>query len=56
MHELIFWSGGGTEIVGGVRGVYLIPYTTRFHELQVLKKKKKLIVFDILCPHILNIA
>ena len=41
----------------------MIPYTTRFHELQFFavygkqkKRKKKLIVFDILCPHILNIA
>ena len=35
-----WFSGGGTEIVGGVLGVYLIPYTTRFHELQFLKKKE----------------
>ena len=34
-----WFSGGGTKIVGGVRGVYLIPYTTRFHELQILKKR-----------------
>ena len=56
MFQGISWfSEGGTKIAGGVRGVYLIPYTTRFHELQFLKKMK-LIVFDILCPHILNIA
>jgi len=32
-HELIFWRG--TKLLGwGSRGVYLIPYTDRFHELQ----------------------
>ena len=42
-----WFSGRGTKIVGGVRGVYLIPYTTRFHELQFFtvygkhKKEKK---------------
>jgi len=29
-----WFSGGGTKIVEGGPGVYLIPYTTRFHELQ----------------------
>jgi len=51
-------------LLRGIRGVYLIPYTTRFHELQFFivygntkkKKKKLMIVFDILCPHILNIV
>jgi len=52
---------GTQKLLSVVRGVYLM---TRFHELQFFIvygntkkiKKKKLIVFDILCPNILNIA